>query len=360
MARGRHIRRNPMRVAVIVGAAALIVVLALGGMAFAAYRYEQAQADRILPGVTISGVQVGGMTRDEAIAAVQEEASGRLGAPIQVSLDGRTWTVTPQELGRHTDVTRAVDSAFRFDDSVGLVSRFWHRFRHQPMNTDIALRYSGADGVTAFVDKVSKAVTHAPVEAALTTDGTTLIVVKPKAGRTLDEKAAAVQLRSALATQATTVDLSLQRVAPTVTAHTLGVTVVVRVDQNRLDLYKGFRIERTFPVATAKPPWVTPSGDWIVERKAENPTWYNPAPNGWAAADPLVVPGGPGNPMGSRALYLSAPGLIRIHGTSDSERPSIGHYESHGCIRMLNEDVEQLYPLVPVGTHVLIVGHRPY
>ncbi len=64
--------------------------------------------------------------------------------------------------------------------------------------------------------------------------------------------------------------------------------------------------------------------------------------------------------MGTRALYITAPGLIRIHGTSPSERPSIGHYESHGCIRMLNEDVEQLYPLVPVGTHVLIVGHRPY
>ena len=70
--------------------------------------------------------------------------------------------------------------------------------------------------------------------------------------------------------------------------------------------------------------------------------------------------------MGSRTpweragLYLSAPGEILIHGTSPSERSSIGHYESHGCIRMLNEDVEQLYPLVPVGTHVLVIGSRPY
>ena len=72
------------------------------------------------------------------------------------------------------------------------------------------------------------------------------------------------------------------------------------------------------------------------------------------------MPGGIDNPMGARGLYLSAPGEILIHGTSPSERSSIGHYESHGCIRMLNEDVEQLYPLIPVGTHVLVIGNRPY
>jgi len=50
-------------------------------------------------------------------------------------------------------------------------------------------------------------------------------------------------------------------------------------------------------------------------------------------------------------------GLIRIHGTSDPA--SIGRYASHGCIRMQNDDVNTLYPMVPVGTHVLVVGSRP-
>ena len=349
-----------MRVVAVIGTAAFIVVLVLGGMAFAAYRYEQGQSDRILPGVTISGIQVGGMTRDQAMAAVQQEASQHLGAPIQVSAEGRTWSVTPQELGRHVDVSSAVDSAFGLDDSMGVLSRFWHRFRHQPVNTDIALHFSGGAGVAGFVDKVAQEVARTPVDASLTTDDAKLLVVKPKTGRVLDAKAAATKLRAALASQTTAVNLSVGRVQPKVTGESLGITVVVRVDQNKLYLYNGFKIERTFPVATAKPPWVTPAGDWIVERKAENPTWYNPAPTGWAAADPLVVPGGPNNPMGTRALYITAPGLIRVHGTSPSERSSIGHYESHGCIRMLNEDVEQLYPLVPVGSHVLIIGYRPY
>jgi len=360
MARGKHIRRGSSRVVAILGTAAFIVVLVLGGMAFAAYRYERGQSDRILPGVFISGIPVGGMTRQEAVAAVQLQASQRLGAPIHVSADGRTWTVTPQELGRHIDVSKAVDNAFALDDSMGTLSRAWYRIRHEPLNTDISLRDGGSDGVQTFVAKVASAVSRKPVDAALTTDDTKLIVVKPKAGRALDAKAAIATLRAALASHQTAVSLPVGRVKPKVTAASLGVTVVVRVDQNKLYLYRGFNVVRTFPVATAKPPWVTPAGDWIIERKAVDPIWYNPAPNGWAAADPLIVPGGPDNPMGTRALYLTAPGLIRIHGTSPGERPSIGHYESHGCIRMLNEDVEQLYPLVPVGSHALIIGYRPY
>ncbi len=66
---------------------------------------------------------------------------------------------------------------------------------------------------------------------------------------------------------------------------------------------------------------------------------------------PAYIPPGPGNPLGTRALYLNAPG-IRIHGTYNSA--SIGTYASHGCIRMLIGDSEALFPLVPVGTKVII------
>ena len=66
---------------------------------------------------------------------------------------------------------------------------------------------------------------------------------------------------------------------------------------------------------------------------------------------PLQIPGGPTNPLGTRALYLDAPG-IRIHGTWDSS--SIGTAASHGCIRMHVQDSEELYPLVPIGTQVLV------
>ncbi|MBM3521192.1 MAG: L,D-transpeptidase [Alphaproteobacteria bacterium] len=70
-------------------------------------------------------------------------------------------------------------------------------------------------------------------------------------------------------------------------------------------------------------------------------------------------PGGPENPLGARALYLYANGvdtLYRIHGTNDPS--SIGKAMSSGCIRMLNEDIAELFPLVPVGTPVIVRGGR--
>jgi lipoprotein-anchoring transpeptidase ErfK/SrfK len=360
MANGKHVRRHTSRVVAVLGVSAGILVLVLGGMAFAAYHYEQARSDTILPGVSVGGVDVGGMTRGEAVAAVRQAAAAPLGAPLQVSVAGKTWTVTPQELGQRAGVLKAVNRALALNRSMGTFDRFWHRIRQEPVQRAIPVKYAGAAGVDALITKVEKAVARPPTDAHMTTDGDKLIIVKPKDGQELDATTAPKSIRQALRTHASSVTLAVTTVAPKVTAENMGPTIVVRVDQNMLYLYEGFKISRTWHVATAMPPWVTPAGNWIMDRKAVNPTWYNPNPTGWASNAPLVVPGGPDNPMGTRALYITAPGLIRIHGTSPSERPSIGHYESHGCIRMLNEDVEQLYPLVPVGTHVLIVGHRPY
>jgi lipoprotein-anchoring transpeptidase ErfK/SrfK len=66
---------------------------------------------------------------------------------------------------------------------------------------------------------------------------------------------------------------------------------------------------------------------------------------------PAVVPGGPGNPLGARALYLGR-SEYRIHGTNAPK--SIGQAASSGCIRMLNEHVIDLYTRVPVGTRVIV------
>src|SRR3989442_7748157 len=113
----------------------------------------------------------------------------------------------------------------------------------------------------------------------------------------------------------------------------------------------GQRVKKDSPLGPAAPVYVTPVGMWKVVNKTENPTWYNPAPDGWGAGEPLSIPPGPGDPLGTRALYLNAPD-IRIHGTYDTA--SVGTYASHGCIRMYISDSEALYPLVQIGTKVII------
>jgi L,D-transpeptidase ErfK/SrfK len=360
MAKGRHVSKRRTRAVIIVSVVAGVLVLAVGGAAYAAYRYEQARTDTILPGVTIAGVDVGDMTRPEAVAAVRAGAQELLDAPISVKAAGTTWKVTPQELGRRANVVQAVDRALAVNESMGTFTRFWHRFREESVEREITLGYAGGAKIESFLGAVAKDVAVKPVDAAITLKDGDVAFVKSRPGLALDFPGATKSLHAALKTNGavTHVALSTLKVAPKITVDNLGHNVVVRVDENKLYLYDGFRVIRTWSVATAKPGYTTPVGDWVVTRKAVNPTWYNPALDSWGAGLPAVVPGGPTAPMGTRAIYIDeAPGLIRIHGTPSDD--SIGRYASHGCIRMHNSEVEQLYPLVPVGAHVIIVGVRP-
>ncbi len=106
--------------------------------------------------------------------------------------------------------------------------------------------------------------------------------------------------------------------------------------------------------------WKTPLGKTSVIRKVKDPAWHPPESirrEHAAMGDPLpeIVPPGPHNPLGTRALYLNLPGEYRIHGTDIDKIFGIGMQITHGCVRMYPDDVEALYEVVPVGTPVYIV-----
>ena len=91
------------------------------------------------------------------------------------------------------------------------------------------------------------------------------------------------------------------------------------------------------------PRWTPPKE--MIARSPEKAKWAN------------GMPGGPDNPLGARALYLYQNGndtLYRIHGTTDPM--SIGHNASSGCIRMINQDVVELYRRVPIGSRVVVLA----
>ena len=95
------------------------------------------------------------------------------------------------------------------------------------------------------------------------------------------------------------------------------------------------------------------SGVKQVARKAEWPDWY--PPQEMIARQPYLprmVAGGPGNPLGARAMYLGST-QYRIHGTNDPT--TIGKHVSSGCIRLTNEDVEDLYSRVQIGTKIIVL-----
>jgi lipoprotein-anchoring transpeptidase ErfK/SrfK len=361
MATGRHIRRRRRSAIVVISLAAILGVgLLCAGAAFAAIRYERAHADRIMPGVHVDGIDVSGMTRTEALEVVRAAAHDELRRSLTVTVGSEHWTVTPATLGRRAAVAAAVNGALGAGADLGTLDRAWHRFRQESLDVDIALdQRTTGPGIAEFVSMIAKRLYVAPVDAAIgiTPSHDDVTFERSHTGRKLNVAVAERAIREALADGKRRVTLDTKVVEPKETERTMGRTIVVRLDQNRLYLYQGFQVIRSFSVATAKPGFTTPSGVWTITDKKENPTWYNPALDSWGADLPAVIPGGPGNPMGTRAIYINAPGLIRVHGTTDDS--SIGRYASHGCIRMHNSEIEQLYPMIDVGEHVVVVGARP-
>lgn len=350
MARGKHKRARS--VVVVVAIALGIVLLALGGVSYAAYRYDRASSDRILPGVTIAGTDVGGMTRVEAIQAVQRSVQEQLTQPLTIRAAAGSWQTTPAELGRSADVDVAVDQALQASDSVGFITRVWHRLREEPVDISVDITFQGGGtGVAALVSSVAGDVAQSPRDASVAVIDGEVKFVHSRPGHAVGTNVATKRLQAALEEGATSVRLPVKTVKPKVPDAKIGKTIVVDRTINQLSLYNGFDLEKTYPVATAAAGYVTPPGDWTIIDKQENPTWTNPAPDTWGADLPAFIPPGPGNPLGTRALYLNASG-IRIHGTEDVS--SIGTHASHGCIRMLMSDVEEIYPLVPIGTRVIV------
>ena len=351
MVRGRHIKHRA-RTWLVVAIAAGIVLVALGGVSLAAYRYDRASADRILPGVTVAGVDVGGLTRAEAIEVVRSAADERLMRPLSIQAAGMSWSITPTELGETADVEAAVDRALDESASAGFLTRVWHRLRDEPVDIAVDLTFATTgSGVQDFVTRATSDLAQSPRDASVAVLDGKVTFVHSRPGRALGVHIAATRLQAALADGSTTVRLPVNTVKPKIPDAKIGKTIVVDRTINKLYFYNRFDLIHTFNVATAAAGYVTPAGDWTIVDKQENPTWTNPAPTTWGIDLPASIPPGPGNPLGTRAFYLNAPG-IRIHGTYDVG--SIGTHASHGCIRMLMPDVEELYPLVPIGTRVIV------
>jgi L,D-transpeptidase ErfK/SrfK len=120
------------------------------------------------------------------------------------------------------------------------------------------------------------------------------------------------------------------------------------------------QIVYTFPVSVGKMDWQTPLGETRIINKRKHPSWHPPESvrqEHAARGDPLprVVGPGPDNPLGDYAMRLDIPdGAYLIHGTNNPL--AVGMAVTHGCIRMYPEDIEKLFPLVPVGTKVHLIN----
>ncbi len=122
--------------------------------------------------------------------------------------------------------------------------------------------------------------------------------------------------------------------------------VVVSIPDRKLALLDNGRVVKVYDLAVGKPSSPSPTGTVRVVTRIPHPTWYQPG---------KVVGPGKANPLGTRWIGLSLPGY-GIHGTNAPR--SIGRAASHGCFRMRNRDVEELFELVATGDVIELIGER--
>jgi lipoprotein-anchoring transpeptidase ErfK/SrfK len=334
-------------IAIVVG-----VVLLLVG-AVAVYAYDSARDDRIAEGVTIAGVDVGGMSVGHARRVVERRVAAPLERPVAVVYGHRRFTLSAEEAGVRADVRGMVDEALGASRDGTIISRVTRDLTGGREDARIAARVSYShEAVDRLVRRVSQRVDRPARDA--TVRFPSLEKVKEQNGVRVRAAALRDRVEGALTSRERTVKAPARVTKPKVTMDQLAdkypTVLVLNRGAFQLSLYKRLRLVKAYTVAVGQVGLETPAGLYHIENKAVNPAWHVPN-SAWAGSlAGTVVPPGPSNPIKSRWLGIFAG--AGIHGTD--EVWSLGHAVSHGCVRMSIPDVEALYPQVPVGAPIYI------
>jgi lipoprotein-anchoring transpeptidase ErfK/SrfK len=312
-----------------------LIALVLAGCLLAGTNAAAVGADppaAVPAGVTIAGVPVGGLAPTDATAAV----TAAFTQPLRIQYGRTRILAAPDVLGASADVNGAVAKALTAQPGTALPL---------PVTVD-------STATAAFVAQLAQRFDRPAVDSRLLLRHLRPFITVAKKGTKLDQRTLVRALVTALtANRRGPVALQPKILKPKVTRGSFGPVIVIRRGVNHLFLYRGMRFWREFGVATGQTRYPTPLGRFTIVTKWRNPWWYPPA-SPWAQGQKPIPPG-PNNPLGTRWMGLSAPG-VGIHGTPSPG--SIGYSVSHGCIRMLIPDAEWLFNRVMIGTPVFIVA----
>ena len=341
----RVVRHILLALAVAVGA-----VLAVGGLAFLGL--DIAYANHVFKGVSVQGVYIGSLSREEAVEKLRSELDlEALNRDLTLEFDGHSWPLPLFEVDAYVDLEATVDKALEAGRDIPFYERWADRavFRGLDRDVDLVIHYD-RHKLESFLSTLEATINRKAVNAEIRLEGRRLVYQRSREGWTLDTEQARQSIIAALSLPDRTAALQIEVTPPEVSDQQVGKVITVDKTNHLLTLYNNMEIEKQYPIAVGMPSWPTPSGAYKVVSKQRHPTWVNPGTS-WAATMPPYIPPGPGNPLGTRALGTSAPGVF-IHGTYSSW--SIGQSVSHGCIRMYIKDSEDLFERVEVGTPVLI------
>jgi lipoprotein-anchoring transpeptidase ErfK/SrfK len=334
---------------------ALVAGLAVGALAFA----DDKGSERIAEGVRVSGVDVGGLTRGEALAKLRD----RIGTPVRqaarVRVGERTFTLSAERARVRVALGAAVNRAYELSREGGFIERGWRELTGGTIDRDETAPIAiDRRAVRSFVGSVHAAVARKPVDAKLDIQLTSVGVSESRTGRRLAGREDLVQ-RIAAAMTNPRADRSLRArtavVKPKVSTDEVWeatpTVITVAREGKTVRVFKRGEVAQSYRVAVGEPKYPTPTGQFSVQTKQVDPPWNVPNSDWAGDLAGQTIPGGdPRNPLVAR--WIGFNGAVGFHGTKSID--SLGRSASHGCVRMAPGDVIDLYERVQVGTPVLV------
>jgi lipoprotein-anchoring transpeptidase ErfK/SrfK len=335
--------------------AGLLLVLVVGGGGL--WIYDQSREDVIAKGVTVNGVDLGGMKPEAARVKLQQSVQLSMEKPIVIERGRRKYRLSSQRARVTINVDAMVAEALDRSRRGNLFSRTWRALTGDDAHANITptITYSQRV-VNAMVDRIGDDIDRPVIEAQVQPTPTSLGEVNGRSGLEVRRRALKAAIEKELVNPSAdrVIEPDVVKVEPKTSVNDLAkkypTFITVSKAQTKARFWKNLKLVKTYDVAVGQPAWPTSDGLFSVQSKQVDPVWSVPNES-WAGSQAgQVIPAGPSNPL--KARWIGFNGGQGFHGTADVG--SLGTAASHGCVRMDIPDVIDLYDRVDVGTPVFI------
>jgi lipoprotein-anchoring transpeptidase ErfK/SrfK len=332
----------------------IVILLVLAG---AMVVYDSGREDQIAEGVTVGGVDVGGLSRDDARRKLQSEVLARLQRPIVARFEKKKFNINPERAGVSVDIDASVDGAVAASREGTIFSRTFRGLTGGEVDEDVTVEVTyDQERIDKRIAQIGRKLDQPAVDADVDISVAGVETVEEQEGLRVSEgwldRAVSRKLTSPVAKRH--MRIRAKPVEPEVTTKELAAEypsiIIVNRGAFHLQLYEDLKPTLDYTIAVGQVGLETPAGLYHIQNKAIDPSWTVPN-SAWAGSlAGQVIPPGPSNPL--KARWMGIYNGAGIHGTDATY--SLGTAASHGCIRMAIPDVEELYDHVDVGTPVYI------
>jgi lipoprotein-anchoring transpeptidase ErfK/SrfK len=332
-----------------------VALSAVGSLAWA----DRRSAERLADGVRVAGVEVGGLTNDEAMERVWQSLRPQAMRDIRVTAAGQSHVLTAEQAGVRLRLPSAVRRAYTVSRRGTFLTRGWRQLTGSALDHEVSAQpVASRRAVHRFVEEIAEALHRPAQDARLSIRVDRVAISRERAGRRLAEPQALERaiMRALVEPGASrAVAAKVQRIPPKITRDDLRrqtpVVVTVSRSGRRARVFRHGELQASYRVAVGQPGHPTPLGRFAVQTMQKNPVWQVPNSD-WAGdlAGKTIPAGDPRNPLIAR--WIGFDGAVGFHGTESLD--SLGRAASRGCVRLSRKDVVSLFEQVRVGTPVLV------